>query len=184
MISLKLKEPGSKSPAPLGFQWWRGQDLNLRPSGYEPDARPLPWSRPVPFRTSGLGFRTFDVPACPTADQPIPARGVEGSVELPGAEGEPSCNPDLIDEVSTRARVSLRSLWLPAVPTSTQEIAESLASSPVERLPASASTAPHASTRATLARHGETVTDGQRSWSSRQHSDQPCPARVSSRVLK
>ena len=65
-----------------GFHWWRGRDLNPRPSGYEPDVRLLPWSRPVPSRIAGLGFRAFDVPVRVTADQPIPARGVEESVEV------------------------------------------------------------------------------------------------------
>ena len=30
----------SKIPIYLVFLWWRGQDLNLRPSGYEPDELP------------------------------------------------------------------------------------------------------------------------------------------------
>ncbi len=34
------REKPSKSLNLLGFQWLRGEDLNLRPSGYEPDELP------------------------------------------------------------------------------------------------------------------------------------------------
>ena len=39
MLSHQRKKP-SKLLDLLGFQWLRGQDLNLRPSGYEPDELP------------------------------------------------------------------------------------------------------------------------------------------------
>ena len=73
----------------LRFRWWRGQDLNLRPSGYEPDELPDLAYPPVPSSTSEVGFRAFDVPVRTTADQAIPARGVEASVEavLPSRPG-------------------------------------------------------------------------------------------------
>ena len=36
LISLKLQSEIKKAPEGFVFNWWRGQDLNLRPSGYEP----------------------------------------------------------------------------------------------------------------------------------------------------
>lgn len=47
------------------------------------DPRPSLPTRSVPSSTSEVGFRAFDVPVRTTADQPIPARGVEVSVEVP-----------------------------------------------------------------------------------------------------
>ena len=63
--------------------------MNLRPSGYEPDELPDLAYPPVPSSTSEVGFRAFDVPVRTTADQPIPARGVEASVEASSCPRSP-----------------------------------------------------------------------------------------------
>ncbi len=47
----------SKRAVYLGFRWWRGQDLNLRPSGYERDDQLVSPYHRVPDRALLLGFR-------------------------------------------------------------------------------------------------------------------------------
>jgi hypothetical protein len=42
-------------------KWWRGQDLNLRPSGYEPWNGHIDQCRLVSFRVVYQGFRDFVV---------------------------------------------------------------------------------------------------------------------------
>ena len=65
--------------ADLGLRlrrWWRGQDLNLRPSGYEFDGPRLGLCRLVPRRASELGLRDVGVslrtsPSPPTSFDPL-----------------------------------------------------------------------------------------------------------------
>ena len=46
---LKIDKKRAAYLQPIDFIWWRGQDLNLRPSGYEPDELP-DCSTPLTFR--------------------------------------------------------------------------------------------------------------------------------------
>jgi transcriptional regulator with XRE-family HTH domain len=50
-----------KGPLNWFFTWWRGQDLNLRPSGYEPWKGHIEQCRLVSFRAIYQGFRDFVV---------------------------------------------------------------------------------------------------------------------------
>ncbi len=36
----ETEEPSRRRALTCDFLWWRGEDLNLRPSGYEPDELP------------------------------------------------------------------------------------------------------------------------------------------------
>src|ERR1700683_4503990 len=71
----------------LGFFWWRGEDLNLRPSGYEPDELPdcsTPRRRNHPTWTTGRSPRR--PPATPrTAGGG--AGGEDGSAAVGGGGG-------------------------------------------------------------------------------------------------
>jgi len=49
----------SKKASTLVFRWWRGQDLNLRPSGYEPSSGHIGQGRLVSFRAIYQAFRYF-----------------------------------------------------------------------------------------------------------------------------
>ena len=130
-----------KGPLIRYFAWWRGQDLNLRPSGYENDPQRALESRAVPFRAAWLGLHAFDVPVRSTANQPISARGVEESVEvLPARRSRDqatwTASVSLVGTfpgttrrgevwsraVATRARVSMRLRAPP--PSSSREITD------------------------------------------------------------
>ena len=57
-ISSKLRERVPPGPAlRQRFRWWRGEDLNLRPSGYEPQEGALPYSLLVPCSTADKAIR-------------------------------------------------------------------------------------------------------------------------------
>src|SRR3546814_700393 len=84
--------PGRRAPnsrkAPLRkvgpfcmFTWWRGLDLNQRPSGYEPeDQHPIPYN-PVPCSGAEQDFLGNVEPVCHLLYHGIPGRGVEEGVE-------------------------------------------------------------------------------------------------------
>src|SRR5690606_36549230 len=61
--------------------WWRGQDLNLRPSGYESDDQRLNPYQPVPDSASEQGLLEYGIPTCTYLYHGTAARGVEKGVE-------------------------------------------------------------------------------------------------------
>ena len=57
--------------------WWRGADLNRRPSGYESDGRGPIASNSLPEYTADQGLFEYEVSICTSLYHRIPARGVE-----------------------------------------------------------------------------------------------------------
>jgi len=58
----------------LHLRWWRGQDLNLRPSGYEPAQRRTFWSRVLPCSTADEAIREALVTSTPVLSRPVRQR--------------------------------------------------------------------------------------------------------------
>ena len=71
-----------KRGSDLRFRWWRGWDLNPRPSGYEPSDRRFIPSQRVPDRALEQRFRGSDYPSRAVACRPAMRRTVEGTVEV------------------------------------------------------------------------------------------------------
>ena len=63
------------------FDWWRGADLNRRPSGYEIADQPLSPYQRVPDCALDLGFLRSGYNGRASPYSPVPRRTVEGTVE-------------------------------------------------------------------------------------------------------
>ena len=97
------RRAGSEEPALTCVLWWRGEDLNLRPSGYEPDELPdcstprrkghPTWTAGPPPRSAGSGTtarpeRIYSVCAVGGG-----GGGDDGSAALGGAGGAGAAGP-------------------------------------------------------------------------------------------
>ena len=69
------QKAGACAPAlTCDFRWWRGQDLNLRPSGYEPAQCRTFSSRLLPCSTGDEAFRASVVTSTPVLPHPVRRR--------------------------------------------------------------------------------------------------------------
>ncbi len=76
-----------------GLTWWRGAELNRRPSGYEIADQPVSPYQRVPECALDLGFLRSEYIRSASPYTPVPSRTVEGMVETLGGSGrhERSC---------------------------------------------------------------------------------------------
>ena len=66
----------------LLLRWWRGKDLNLRPSGYEFRNAAPRWSRQVARSTDDLRCRGIELSSAPVVYRQCPNRRLEDTLEV------------------------------------------------------------------------------------------------------
>ena len=91
----------------LHFRWWRGKDLNLRPSGYEPSERALLYSPLLPRRTADVAIRAMPVTSRPVYSRALPIHTAEFTAPLAMHNDAPPCVTRVA--VTTRCMLTYRS---------------------------------------------------------------------------